>query len=88
MANIKSSAKDIRRIHRRTERNQQIKSRLKTLRKKVEAAAQADNAEETKSAAVAYIAALDKAAKTHVVHANRARRHKALYSRHVFARQA
>ena len=34
MANLKSSKKDIRRISRRTVRNQAVKSRLKTLRKK------------------------------------------------------
>ncbi|MFW6354507.1 MAG: 30S ribosomal protein S20, partial [Verrucomicrobiota bacterium] len=67
MANLKSSKKDIRRIARRTERNRAVKSRLKTLRKRLVAESSDDN----KSA---YAAALDKAAKSGVPHPNKVNR--------------
>ncbi len=69
MANLKSSKKDIRRISRRTERNQGVVSRLKTLRRKVVV----DASPEAKAA---YAAALDKAVKNGVVHPNKVSREK------------
>jgi len=70
MANLQSSKKDIRRIAKRTEHNRGIRSTLKTLRKKVLGASEAD-----KPAAVsAYNSAVDKAVKTGIVHANKANR--------------
>lgn len=69
MANLKSSKKDIRRIERRTERNRRVLSRLKTLRKKVVA-------EPTDENKAAYMSALDKAAKTNVIHGNKVDREK------------
>lgn len=74
MANLKSSKKDIRRINRRTERNLEVSSRLKTLRKK----ALGEASGEDKSA---YASALDKAVKTGVVHKNKASREKSKISR-------
>lgn len=70
MANLKSSQKDIRRISRRTERNTRVKSRLKTLRKKVVD----ENNDEAKAA---YASSLDKAVKSGVIHGNKANREKA-----------
>ncbi len=70
MANLKSSQKDVRRIHRRTVANRAVKSRLRTLRKKAIGEAPAED----KSA---YASALDKAVKSGVVHANKADREKA-----------
>lgn len=69
MANLKSSKKDVRRTERRTERNRGVKTRLKTLRKRVVAEA----SDENKSA---YVSALDKAAKSGVVHPNKVSREK------------
>ncbi|MDP0501910.1 MAG: 30S ribosomal protein S20 [Verrucomicrobiota bacterium JB022] len=69
MANLKSSKKDVRRIERRTERNRRIVSRLKTLRKKVVA-------EPTDENRAAYMSALDKAAKSNVIHSNKVSREK------------
>ncbi|MCC5807039.1 MAG: 30S ribosomal protein S20 [Opitutales bacterium] len=69
MANLKSSKKDIRRIARRTVRNQGVVSRLKTLRRRVVA----DASPEAKAA---YASALDKAVKNGVVHPNKVSREK------------
>ena len=83
MANLKSSKKDVRRITRRTARNVAIKSRLKTLRKKVVA-------EPTDENKTAYASALDKAAKSGVVHSNKVDREKSKIARgalHSKARQ-
>lgn len=74
MANLKSSQKDVRRIERRTERNRGVKTRLKTLRKRVVA----DATDENKAA---YASALDKAAKNGVVHPNKVGREKSKIAR-------
>ncbi len=74
MANLKSSQKDTRRIARRTERNRAVKSRLKTLRKKLVA-------EQTDDNKVAYESALDKAVKSGVVHPNKVSREKSKIAR-------
>ncbi len=75
MANLKSSQKDARRTQRRTVRNVTLRSRLKTLRKKVEGLA-AQKGAGVAEAAREYISALDKAAKSHVVHPNKVARQK------------
>jgi small subunit ribosomal protein S20 len=74
MANLKSSQKDIRRIASRTERNRAVKSRLKTLRKKLVA----EPTDENKST---YASALDKAAKSNIVHPNKVAREKSKIAR-------
>lgn len=76
MANLKSSQKDIRRIERRTAHNRVIRSRLKTLRKKVLTAIQEGNAEQIAAAQREYASSLDKAAKTGIIHINKANRQK------------
>ena len=85
MANIKSSKKDIRRIAKRTEANRHVKSRLKTLAKKVHLFASQNEAGKAKEAAVEYSWALDKAAKRNIIHTNRANRQKQAVAKHVFA---
>jgi small subunit ribosomal protein S20 len=77
MANIKSSIKDIRRTKARTARNTIVSSRIKTLRKKVLAAAQQGDKDALAGASSVYASALDKAAKTNVVHKNKVNRSKA-----------
>lgn len=77
MANLKSSQKDTRRTKRRTLRNNAVKSRLKTLGKKVTTLAAKKNSPELQAAAREYISALDKAIKSGVIHKNKASRHKA-----------
>ena len=76
MANTKSALKYIRKTKLRTLLNRQVKSRLKTLYKKVVAASAAEQKEDLVSAASAYISALEKAGKKGLVHANKIARHK------------
>jgi small subunit ribosomal protein S20 len=80
MANTKASLKDIRQIATRTEHNKHIRSRLKTLARKVKAAREAGDAEKAKVVAREYVAASDKAAKSSIIHPNKADRHKATVS--------
>ncbi len=80
MANTKASLKDIRQIEKRTEHNKRIRSRLKTLARKVKAAREAGDPEQAKTVARDYVAASDKAAKSSIIHPNKASRHKASVS--------
>ncbi len=77
MANSKSAQKYIRKTETRTLQNRQVKSRLKTLSKKVDAAAESGDKDALAEATKGYISALDKAGKTGLVHANKIARHKA-----------
>ena len=77
MANTKSALKYIRKPETRTAQNRQVKSRLKTLAKKVSAAAAAGDKDVLAAASKDYISALDKAGKTGLVHRNKIARHKA-----------
>ncbi len=73
MANNKSSKKDIRRTATRTLRNRAISSKIKTLAKT--AAASAD-VESLKKNGAALASAMDKAAKSGIVHPNKVARTK------------
>ena len=86
MANTKSAIKAARKAVRFTDRNRGTKTRLKTLRKRLDALIAAKDAAGTKSAAAAYVSAMDKAAKVGVVHRNAASRAKAHASKHLFAK--
>ena len=77
MANSKSAQKYIRKTETRTLQNRQVKSRLKTLSKKVSTAAESGDKDALAEATKGYISALDKAGKTGLVHANKIARHKA-----------
>lgn len=70
MANIRSSEKDIRRTQARTARNQTVKSRIRTLRKKVLTAIEKGDATAAASSLSELSSAADKAAKTKVLHKN------------------
>ena len=83
MANLKSSKKDIRRITKRTARNRNVRSRLKSLQKSLKTALAGEDAESTKTAATLYVSALDKAAKRHIIHPNKASRHKSACAAHI-----
>jgi small subunit ribosomal protein S20 len=85
MANTKSAIKNIRKTATQSARNARIKTRLKTLKKKVEVAAESDDKEAAKAAAIAFISALDKAAKTKIIHHNAARRLKSACAKYIFA---
>ena len=79
MANTKSAIKAARKSVRLHDRNQKVRTRLKTLHKKLTAAA-------AKAAGIAYISAMDKATKSGVVHANAASRAKAHAAKVIFAK--
>jgi small subunit ribosomal protein S20 len=85
MANTKSAIKNIRKTAGQTERNRRIKTRLKTLNKKIQAAVESGDKEMAKTEAIAFVSALDKAAKTKIIHANAARRLKSSCAKHIFA---
>ena len=86
MANTKSAIKAARKTVRLTARNKGVQTRLKTLHKKLDAAAKAGDAAATKAAATEYTSAMDKAVKSGVVHKNAASRAKAHTAKHLFAK--
>lgn len=86
MANTKSAIKAARKAQRLTIRNRAAKTNLKTLHKKFEAAAKANDAAAAKAAGIAYASAMDKAVKAGVAHKNAASRAKALVSKYVLAK--
>lgn len=85
MANTKTAIKNMRKTERRTQQNRAIKSRLRTLHRNLLALGAEGSAEEKKAAASRYVSALDKAAKTDVIHRNVAQRQKAKCSKFIFA---
>ncbi|WP_294373114.1 30S ribosomal protein S20 [uncultured Clostridium sp.] len=76
MANIKSAKKRIKVTEVKTLKNRMIKSALKTVIKKFEAAVEAKNAEEAKALYTSVVKSLDMAASKGVVHKNMAARKK------------
>lgn len=72
MANHKSSIKRARQTIVRTERNRAVKSRVKTLRKKALAAIDAGDKVAAAAAISEFSSAVDRAAKSNVIHANQA----------------
>ena len=86
MANTQSAIKAARKATRLQTRNQGVKTRLKTLRKKLDAAVKATDAAATKAVAVEYTSAMDKAVKSGVVHKNAASRAKAHAAKVLFAK--
>lgn len=74
MANIRSAEKNIRKTKTRTAHNQTVKSRIRTLRKKVLAAVETGDAKAANTALAEFASAADKAAKTNVIHKNTASR--------------
>ena len=84
MANTKSAIKAARKSVRLTERNRGVKTRLKTLRKRLDTLLAAKDVPASKTAAAAYVSAMDKAVKSGVVHRNAASRAKA-HAAKVFA---
>jgi small subunit ribosomal protein S20 len=83
MANTRSAAKQARASLRRGAQNKSIKSRLHTLERKFLAAVAAKKAEDTNELYRLLSSALDKAAKTKVIHRNNASRKKSRLSAHL-----
>lgn len=86
MANTKSAIKAARKTERLTARNKAVKTRLKTLHKKFSKASAGEDKEAAKTAAIAYVSAMDKAIKSGVVHKNAASRAKSQASKFVLAK--
>ncbi len=72
MANTKSALKRVRQTEVRTERNRAAKSRIKTLRKKTLAAIDSGDKAAATKALEEFASSVDKAAKTSLIHKNRA----------------
>jgi small subunit ribosomal protein S20 len=72
MANHKSALKRVRQTEVRTERNRAAKSRIKTLRKKTQSAILAGDKAAAAAALSEYASTVDKAAKTNLIHPNKA----------------
>lgn len=84
MANTKSAIKNNRKTIKRTLHNRSRKSRIKTLAKKVQQLAAAGSDKEAlKNAAIDYVSAMDKAAKTNLIHGNKANRAKASVAKYI-----
>ncbi len=83
MANTRSAAKQARASLRRGAQNKSIKSRLHTLEKKFLTAVAAKKTEDANAVYRLLSSALDKAAKTRVIHRNNASRKKSRLSVHL-----
>lgn len=84
MANTKSAIKNNRKTIARTLHNRSRKTRIKTLAKKIAVlAADGSDKEALKAAAIDYVSAMDKAAKTSLIHGNKASRAKASVSKYI-----
>jgi len=86
MANTKSAIKAARKAVRLTTRNRGVKTLLKTLHKRLDAAVAAKDAAAAKTAGIAYVSAMDRAVKSGVVHRNAASRAKAHAAATIFAK--
>lgn len=86
MANTKSAIKAARKSLRLHDRNQGVKTRLKTLHRRLETAVKSGDAAGSRTAALAYTSAMDKAVKSGVVHRNAAARAKSHVAKVVFAK--
>lgn len=86
MANTHSAIKAARKAARLTARNKGVKTRLKTLHKNLVAASAGKDPAAAKSAAIAYVAAVDKAVKSGTVHRNAAARAKSHAAKFIFAK--
>jgi len=80
MANTKSAQKEARKTAKRTLHNRGVKTRLKTLTKKARTALEGDDAAAARKAVDAVVSAYDRAAKTNVVHKNKASRVKSTFN--------
>ena len=74
MANTRSAEKNIRKTRTRTAHNRSVKSRIRTIRKKVLAALAGGDTKVAQTLYNEFAAAADKAAKTKVIHGNAASR--------------
>jgi small subunit ribosomal protein S20 len=86
MANTKSAIKAARQALRRQDRNNIVKSRLKTLSRKLAKLTTEGKTDEARVVAIDFISALDKASKSNVVHKNVVARKKSSLSKLVLTK--
>lgn len=87
MANLKASKTDIRKTLKRTEANRAKRSRLKTLNKKSIQLGKG-GVENAAEVTASFASSLDKAAKSHVIHKNKANRLKSKAAKRLAAASA
>jgi len=83
MANSRSAEKRVRQIKARTAHNRSLKSRIRTFRKRVQAAVDGGDKQAAAEELANYFSALDKAAKRNVIHKNASARLKSSAARAV-----
>ncbi len=83
MANTKSAKKQIRNSYRKWLRNRYIKGQVRSALRMVNAAIEAGNVEEAKALMPRAASQLDKAARKHIIHANKAARIKSRLMRRI-----
>ncbi|MGB0992265.1 MAG: 30S ribosomal protein S20 [Akkermansiaceae bacterium] len=83
MANSAQALKRVRQTATRTERNKSLTTRMKTLRKKAIAAAEAGEKDAAKSAYSEFTSAVDKCLKNNIIHKNKAANLKSKTSKHL-----
>ena len=87
MANLRSALRDIKKSRKRAERNQSVRSAIKTFVKKTKAAIDGGDAQ-TAELMSATAALVDKAAKRNIIHKNAANRRKSRLAKRLNAAKA
>ncbi|BDS08887.1 30S ribosomal protein S20 [Oceaniferula spumae] len=83
MANTKSALKRVRQNQTRAARNKSLSTRMKTLRKKTLAAAEAGDKETAQKTFSEFASAVDKCAKNNIIHKNKAANVKSKTQKHL-----
>jgi len=83
MANSQSALKRVRQNEARATRNKTLSSRMKTLRKKTLAAAEAGDKEAAQKSFSEFASAVDKCAKNNLIHKNKAANLKSKTQKHL-----
>ena len=83
MANSKSALKRVRQNETRATRNKTLSSRMKTLRKKTLAAAEAGDKDAAQKSFSEFSSAVDKCAKNNLIHKNKAANIKSKTQKHL-----
>ncbi|MBL9151080.1 MAG: 30S ribosomal protein S20 [Verrucomicrobiales bacterium] len=85
MANTRSALKRVRKTERETLRNKALKSRVRTFRRRLNAAIESGDAKSAQQAFNDLTSAADKAGRSRVIHPNAASRLKSIYTRRLAA---
>jgi small subunit ribosomal protein S20 len=85
MANSRSALKRVRKTEAETVRNRTVNSRVKTFRKKVDAAIESGDAKAAQAALGEFASAADKAGRKNIIHKNTANRMKGSLTRRIQA---